>query len=118
MARIEKHYINKPVNDVYETVVHKLTYALIEEGFEILTEYTVAHSNLRRHKILGACYPRAEDLDCTKLICKLTIEEHSEDRIKVSAIDPTNVIHLTKNANWGDFASYAKQKLQKVIIGL
>ena len=112
----------KTVNDAYEVAIHRVINGLIEEGFEILTEFHVAETSenrlvtdLRKYNILGALDPRSENKDCVALPCKVTVKEQIEGFVKVSAIDPVGSVQFVGNSNLEKFAQQVKEKLQKVI---
>ena len=109
----------KTVNDAYEVAIHRVINGLIEEGFEILTEFDETSKNrlgsdLRKYNILGALNHRSENRDCVMLPCKVKVRQ-IEGFVEVSAIDPVGSNHLAENSNLEKFSQHVKVKLQKVI---
>jgi len=110
----------KTVNDAYEVAIHRVINGLIEEGFEILTEFDETSKNrlgsdLRKYNILGALNPRSENRDCVMLPCKVEVREQTDGFVEVLAIDPVGSNHLVENSNLEKLSQQVKMKLQRVI---
>tara|TARA_R110000868_G_scaffold371598_1_gene635310 strand:+ start:337 stop:534 length:198 start_codon:yes stop_codon:yes gene_type:complete len=61
-----KYYFNKTLNEDFNTVIERVTEALKNEGFGILTEIDVKETlkkkldiDFKKYRILGACNPSA-----------------------------------------------------------
>ena len=123
------YYFSKIVRDSFDEAVAKLTVALKEEGFGILTEIDLKETlkrkfniDFRRYKILGACnLPfshkalTAEHKTGTRFPCDVIVQEISVGQIKVTAIDPLASIQAVENPKLMKFAGKIGKKLKTVI---
>ena len=122
--------IKRSVTLSYEDAVAKVTEALKEEGFGILTEIDVKKTlklkmdkDFTRYIILGACNPPLafkaleEEIDIGLLLpCNVIVYENPEDhKTIVAAIDPASMIQVTGRDDMQDFADEVRQKLTKAI---
>ncbi len=122
--------IKRSVTLSYEDAVVKVTEALKEEGFGILTEIDVKktlklkmNKDFTRYIILGACNPPLafkaleEEIDIGLLLpCNVIVYENPEDhKTIVAAIDPATMIQVTGRDDMQDFADEVRQKLTKAI---
>ena len=113
----------------YEDAVERVTEALSEEGFGILTEIDVRQAmrekldeEFRRYVILGACNPKlafqalqSEDKIGTMLPCNVIVEENEDGSVEISAVDPMASMQAVKNAQLAGVAKEVKSRLEKVI---
>jgi len=123
------YYFTKIVSVSFEEAVAKVTYELKEEGFGILTEIDVKETlkkklnvDFRRYKILGACNPpsaykalTAENKIGTMLPCNVIVQEISEGKVEVTAIDPLASMQAVDNSALKEIASEISNKLKTVI---
>jgi uncharacterized protein (DUF302 family) len=123
------YYFSKIVNATFDEAVAKVTVELKEEGFGILTEIDVKETlkkklnvDFKRYKILGACNPPfaykaliAENKIGTMLPCNVIVQEISDGRVEVTAIDPLASMQAVKNPALKDIASEISNKLKTVI---
>ncbi len=123
------YYFTKIVSDSFEEAVAKVTDELKEEGFGILTEIDVKETlkkklnvDFRRYKILGACNPpsaykalTAENKIGTMLPCNVIVQEISEGKVEVTAIDPLASMQAVDNPALKEIASEISNKLKTVI---
>ena len=100
-------------NLTFETAKEKVTLALKEEGFGVLTNIDVKKTlkkklgvDFRPYEILGACNPHfaykalsAEDKIGIMLPCNVVIEENENGAIEVSAVDPIASMGAVGNNN-------------------
>ena len=112
----------------YEQAVPRVTAALKEEGFGVLTEIDVQATlkqklgaDFRRYVILGACNPplahRAleADLDVGLLLpCNVIVYEDGPDSV-VGIVDPIAMLDLIHNPALRPVADEAKIRLTKVL---
>ena len=126
-----KYFFNKTVNDSYEEAIDKVTAALKEEGFGVLTEIDVKDTlkkkldvDFKRYKILGACNPnfahqalQKEDKIGVMLPCNVVVEE-TNGKVEVSAVDPMVSMKGVENPALEEIASEVGRKLQRVINNL
>jgi uncharacterized protein (DUF302 family) len=123
------YYFSKLVNEDFDVAIEKVTEKLKEEGFGVLTEIDVKATlkkklnvDFKKYKILGACNPpfaykalQAEDKIGIMLPCNIVVEENSEGKVEVSAVDPIASMMAVKNESLGSVAEEVRVKLRKVI---
>lgn len=121
--------IRTTLNASYDEAIEKVTAALKEEGFGILTEIDVKatlkkklDADFRRYVILGACNPplahRAlqSELEIGLLLpCNVIVYEAGEGQTTVSIIDPMMMVNMTDNGDLPEVAQEAKARLSRVI---
>ncbi|TAL69833.1 MAG: DUF302 domain-containing protein [Bacteroidetes bacterium] len=126
------YYFNKTLNTTFDNTIERVTAELQKEGFGILTEIDVKATmkkkldvDFRNYKILGACNPpfayralMAEDKVGTMLPCNVIVQELSENKIEVAAIDPIASMMAIQNPALGELALEVRALLQKVIENL
>ncbi len=125
------YYFSKILNTTFDEAIEKVTEALKEEGFGILTEIDVEATlkkkldvNFRPYKILGACNPpfahkalEAEDKIGTMLPCNVIIQQ-KENGIEAAAIDPVASMESVENEKVAEIAKEIQTKLKEVIHSL
>jgi uncharacterized protein (DUF302 family) len=96
------YHISKTVAGSMDDVAERVTIALAEKGFGVLTTIDVQATlkkklgvDFRPYRILGACNPhyayralQAEDKIGTMLPCNVILQEHGAGKVEVSAVDP------------------------------
>lgn len=116
----------------YESAIAKVTAALKDEGFGIITEIDMKTTlknkidvDIHPYKILGACNPRfahqallAENEIGSMLPCNVVVQETNDGKIKVSAIDPVASMMAVQNNDLADLAMEVRQQMEKVISNL
>src|SRR4030042_1900394 len=126
------YYFSKIVNVSFDEAVTKVTGELKKEGFGILTEIDVKETlkkklnvDFSRYKILGACNPplaykalTAENKIGTMLPCNVIVQEISEGKVEVTAIDPIASMQAIENIELGEIATQVQAKLRKVVENL
>lgn len=128
-----KYYHSKLlVNVTFDEAIQKVTEALKEEGFGILTEIDIKATlklkldvDFYNYKILGACNPsfalkalQAEDKIGTMLPCNVIVQEKVAGTIVVSAVDPIASMQAIENNELHEIAKEISTKLQKAITAL
>ncbi len=127
-----KYYFNKELKMGFEEVINKVTKALKEEGFGILTEIDIKDTlrkkldiDFRNYKILGACNPPfahkallAEDKIGTMLPCNVIVQQIDANTVEVAAINPMASMMAVKNDNLNDIAEEVTSKLKNAIDSL
>lgn len=128
-----KYYYSKLLKNVsFDEAVEKVTEALKLEGFGVLTEIDVKATfkkkldvDFRPYKILGACNPpyahkalSVEDKIGIMLPCNVIIQETSDDKIEVAAVDPVASMTAVENEQLTSIAKEIKTKLERVIASL
>lgn len=126
------YYFSKIINEDFDTAVEKVTAKLKEEGFGVLTEIDVKETlkkkldvDFKKYKILGACNPpfaykalQSEDKIGIMLPCNVVVEENSDGKVEVSAVDPVASMQAVQNESLGSVAIEVRDKLKKVIENL
>jgi uncharacterized protein (DUF302 family) len=127
-----KYYIEKQTNYSFDVAVTKITEALKEVGFGVLTEIDI-HEKLkekldvdfRKYKILGACNPakayealQAEDKIGTLLPCSVIVQELDNGKTEVAAVDPRASMQAVDNPALASLAGEIRDKLQTAIKNL
>ncbi len=116
----------------FDKAIEKVTAALKEEGFGVLTEIDVKETlkkkidvDFKKYKILGACNPefahkalKSEDKIGVFLPCNVIVEENDNGEIEVSAVDPIASMQAAKNDGLEEIATEVQQKLKKIINSL
>ena len=115
----------------YEQAVERVTGALKEQGFGVLTEIDVKATlkkkldvDFRKYVILGACNPPlahralSADLEIGLLLpCNVVIYE-DQGASNVSIADPVAMLGLAEKAGVGPIAVEARERLQRVLKAL
>lgn len=110
----------------------RVTQALKEEGFGILTQIDVKDTlkkklnvDFRKYVILGACNPpfayqalQAETEIGLLLPCNVVVYEDDSGNSVVSAIDPKAAMGMIDNPKLKEIAAQVSEKLRKVIENL
>ncbi|MGC1203524.1 MAG: DUF302 domain-containing protein [Flavobacteriaceae bacterium] len=123
------YYFNKTLKGTFEEVIEKVTEALKNEGFGILTEIDVKETlkkkldiDFKKYRILGACNPpyahkalQAEDKIGTMLPCNVIVQEIKEGQIEVAAINPMASMMAVDNKQLIKIADEITAKLKNVI---
>lgn len=124
------YYISKTLNNTsFEEGIEKITAALQNEGFGILTEIDLKATLKKKldvdfynYKILGACNPgfaykalQAENKIGTMLPCNVIVQERNKGEIEISAVDPMASMQAVENNSLGELANEVKTKLENCI---
>lgn len=126
------YYFSKTLHGSLEDAVERVTAALANEGFGVLTEIDVKATlrkkldvDFRPYLILGACNPhfahqalQAEDKIGTMLPCNVIVQQHGPDRVEVAAIDPIASMSAIENPDLGGIAEQVRKKLRNVVESL
>ena len=123
------YYFSKQLNTGFDDAIEKVTAALKEEGFGVLTEIDVKETfkkkldvDFKKYRILGACNPvfahkaiSAEDKIGVFLPCNVVVEEHEDGTVEVSAVDPAASMMAVENESLGVLALEVQTRMKKVI---
>jgi uncharacterized protein (DUF302 family) len=123
------YYFNKTIRASFGEAVRRATEALQQEGFGIITEIDVTETfrkklgiAFRNYRILGACNPKLahealqlEDKVGTMLPCNVVVQELSDGKVEVAAIDPVASMAAIDNPRLREAAEEVRGRLQKVV---
>ena len=132
MTGSKEYGFKKSINVSYQDAVSKVTAALKEEGFGVLTEIDVKATlkakldvDFRNYIILGACNPSMAHKALTAetdigllLPCNVIVYEVDEGSSVVSAIDPITAMGIVDNPALREIAETVSGKLKKVVDSL
>ena len=125
------YYISRTLNTSFDETIDKVTVALKEEGFGVLTEIDVKATlkkkldvDYKPYHILGACNPpfayqalQSEDKIGAMLPCNVIVIQQ-DNGVEVAAVDPIASMQAVQNKNLGNVAAQVQAKLKKVIDSL
>ncbi len=113
----------------FEEAVALITKELANEGFGVLSTIDIKqtlkikiNADFKRYTILGACNPsfanillNDEYLMGLFLPCNVVVQEDGENKIKVSAIDPSSFIDIVSNKSIENIILQIRDKLSRAI---
>ncbi len=123
------YYFSKILDISFDDAIAKVTEALKEEGFGILTEIDVKETLKKKidvdfhpYRILGACNPKlahqaltAEDKIGTMLPCNVIVQQLDGGKVEIAAVDPAASMAAVQNDDLGKIAGTVRAKLSQVI---
>lgn len=126
------YYFSTTLAMPFGAAVERVTTALAEKGFGVLTTIDVSATmkkkldvDFRPYVILGACNPpfaykalQSEDKIGTMLPCNVIVQDLGEGRVEVAAVDPVASIASVGNPGLGAIADEVRQLLKQVIADL
>lgn len=129
MGEMKGYAFTRILNTSYEDAISKVTDALKEEGFGVLTEIDVKATlkkklgaDFRKYVILGACNPPyayrtlQADLDVGLLLpCNVIVYETDDKKAYVSLLNPISALEVIKNKDLKKIAEEVSEKLKKVV---
>ncbi|WP_321286148.1 DUF302 domain-containing protein [uncultured Sunxiuqinia sp.] len=124
-----KYYIEKVTNYTFDEAIEKVTEELKKEGFGVLTTINIQEKlkkkldiDFRKYTILGACNPpaayqalQAEDKIGTMLPCNVIVQETSDNKVEIAAVNPIASMMAIENEDLGGIAIDIKNRLEKAI---
>lgn len=124
-----RYSFSKTVGYDFDTAITKVSEALKNEGFGILTEIDIKDTlkkkldvDFRRYSILGACNPtfaykalQYEKEIGTMLPCNVVVQEIENEEVKISIIDPVKLMMAVENEALAKVAHEVSLKLKNVI---
>ena len=129
MEKIKEYALSTVLNTSYEDAISKVTDALKEEGFGVLTEIDVKSTlkkkldvDFRKYMILGVCNsPYAfrtlqTDLDVGLLLpCNVIVYETDDKKAYISALNPVSALEVIKSQELRKIAAEVSEKLKRVV---
>ncbi len=123
------YYFSKTLAAGFEQAIERVTEALKQEGFGILTQIDVKETlkkkigvEFRNYRILGACNPtlahaalQIEDKVGTMLPCNVVVQELADHKVEVAAIDPVASMQAIDNPRLKQAAAEVQGRLRAVI---
>lgn len=123
------YYVNRKIGVGFDDAVERVTQALKEEGFGILTDIDVGATlkkklnvDFRNYRILGACNPpnaykalQAEDKIGTMLPCNVIVQETPDGEVELAAIDPVVTMQAVDNPALLEIAETIRSQLNRAI---
>ena len=124
-----QYHFSKTLDLPFDKAVDRVTEALKQEGFGILTQIDVKETlkkkldvDFRNYRILGACNPplayralQQEPKIGTMLPCNVIVQETDAGQVEVSAIDPVASMMAIDNPSLGDVAATVQSKLKGIV---
>ncbi len=125
------YYFSKTLDVPFTQAVEKITEALKQRGFGVLTRIDVKDTlkekigaEFRPYVILGACNPRmahqalqAEDKIGTMLPCNVIVQE-VDGKSEVAAVDPVASMQAIDNAALAAIAARVRAELRAAVQSL
>jgi uncharacterized protein (DUF302 family) len=127
-----QYHFSTTVSMPFDAAIERTIAALKNRGFGVLTEIDVKDTlkkkigiDFRPYHILGACNPQmahkallAEDKIGTMLPCNVIVQQKSDGKIEVSAVDPVASMLAIDNPELGQIAESVRKLLMEVIADL
>lgn len=124
-----KYGFGKTVDMPFADAVTRVTLALQDEGFGILTEIDVAatmkkklNQDMPAYRILGACNPQlahqaieAEPSIGLLLPCNVVVRQDIAGSVRVEFMDPNAVLELVGKPEINQLAQEVRQRLERVM---
>ena len=123
------YYLSRTVNAAFDAMVQRLTAALKEEGFGVLTDIDVQATlkaklgaDILPYRILGACNPsfahqalQIEDKLGVLLPCNVIVRDAGDGQTEVAAIDPVTSMERTGNPELASIAEEVRAGLRRAV---
>ena len=124
-----KYGFGRTVEIPFADAITRVTQALQEEGFGILTEIDVAATMKKKlnhdmppYRILGACNPslahraiEAEPSIGLLLPCNVVVRQDGAGTVRVEFMDPNAVLELVGKPEINRLAQEVRQRLERVM---
>mgnify|MGYP003383239464 CR=1 FL=1 len=123
------YYLSRTVDAAFDEVVQRVTAALKEEGFGVLTDIDVQATlkaklgaDMPPYRILGACNPsfahqalQIEDKLGVLLPCNVIVRDAGGGQTEVAAIDPVAAMDRTGNPELTIDAEDVRLRLRRAV---
>jgi len=129
MEKVKRYAFSTVLDTSYEDAISRVTDALKEEGFGVLTEIDVKATlkkkldkEFRKYVILGACNPPfahrslEADLDVGLLLpCNVIVYETDDKKAYIAAINPVSALEIIQSQELRNIAEEISEKLKRVV---
>jgi uncharacterized protein (DUF302 family) len=123
------YYLSRTVDATFDQVVQRVTAALKEEGFGVLTDIDVQATlksklgaDVPPYRVLGACNPsfahqalQIEDKLGVLLPCNVIVRDAGDGQTEVAAIDPVASMDRTGNPELASIAEEVRLRLRRAV---
>jgi len=123
------YYFSKTIAVPFDQAIERVTAALRDEGFGILTEIDVQETlkkkldvEFRPYRILGACNPplahaalEREPMVGTMLPCNVVVQQAESGGTEIAAVDPLASMSAIDNPALAEIATRVRDKLRSVV---
>ena len=123
------YYLSRTVDAAFDEVVQRVTAALKDEGFGVLTDIDVQATlkaklgaDVPHYRILGACNPsfahqalQIEDKLGVLLPCNVIVRDAGAGQTEIAAIDPVASMDRTGNPKLASIAEEVRVRLQRAV---
>ena len=123
------YYSSKTLQTSFGDAVEKVTAALLEEGFGVISEIDLHEKikdklgiDFKKYRILGACNPaysyralQAEDKIGVMLPCNVLVIEQGVNEIEIAAVNPTEAMMAVRNDVVAEVAAKVGEHLKKAM---
>ncbi len=124
-----QYYTSRRLNTSFDDAVNRMTDALKQEGFGVLTEIDVRETlkkkldvDVPRYRILGACSPpnahqalQAEPLIGLMLPCNVVVRDAGDGTVEVAVIDPVASMQAVDNPKLNEIAGMIRDRLRAAL---
>jgi uncharacterized protein (DUF302 family) len=123
------YYINRVIESDFDTAIDRVTKALKNEGFGVVTKMDVQKKlnnaldvDFRPYVILGACNPEGaykalqhENKIGVLLPCNVIIQQLEKGKVEIAAVDPYASMMAVENQGLAELAEKMKLRLTNVV---
>ncbi len=123
------YYLSRTVAAGFDEAVQRVTAALKEEGFGVLTDIDVqatlkakVGADMPPYRILGACNPsfahqalQVEHKLGVLLPCNVIVRDAGGSRVEIAAIDPVASMERTGNPQLASVAEEIRTRLRRAV---
>jgi uncharacterized protein (DUF302 family) len=131
-AKTMTYYFTKTVKAPFAEAIDRVTAALKQRGFGVLTTIDVKATmkakldvDFRPYTILGACNPSfaykaltAENKIGTMLPCNVVVQEVGPGEVEVAAVDPIASMRGVENVELASIAGDVREQLRQAVESL
>lgn len=126
------YYFSKTLTLSFDEAVRRVTEALKEQGFGIISDIDVKDTfkkkinvDFRNYRILGACNPAfahealsVEDKIGAMLPCNVVVQDAGGGKTEVAAVDPVASMQAVKNPRLNETAAKVRERLKRAVESL